>query len=100
MAIHEIQEGEKILYAISGDHVWLPGCYESKRAARYAFRFCVDHQTQLRDEAIATNNGTITFAMMQNMKKERGFSCGQGAHRPGWKWGDPLVFDKESPDGQ
>lgn len=93
MAVHEVREGEKILYVISADGIWLPGCYESRRAALYAFHFCVDRQAQLRDEANATNDGVITLALMSRIKKEHGFSCGQGAHRPGWKSGDPIVFD-------
>jgi hypothetical protein len=66
MAIHKVDDG----YVISADSIWLPGLYESARAQR------------------DTPSGfASTF-------RRRCLSCGQGAHRPGWKKGDPLVFDK------
>ncbi len=95
--IHELERGPlKGHFVISSNHCWLPGVYESRQAAAYAFRFCDDHLVRLRDQAVATNSGIITMAAMRKLKQERGLSCGQGAHRPGWKKGDPIVFDDEA----
>jgi len=90
--IHEV-DGH---FVISGDGTWLPGCYESREAASYAFRFCVDLQAQLRNHALEYNDGVITLLSMQRMNEVRGFSCGQGAHRAGWKEGDPIVFEEKT----
>jgi hypothetical protein len=76
MAIHEVTGG----FVITADRIWLPGCYESRAAAHYAFRFCCDFQAALQNEANASNNGIITHDAMRQMAKTRGYSCGQGAH--------------------
>jgi hypothetical protein len=73
----------------------MPGSYESEKAARFAFEFCDDLLAKLRDDAVAMNNGVITEKALDTMKETRGFSCGQGAHREGWKQGDPIVFDDD-----
>ncbi len=71
--VHEV-DGE---FVISSNQIWLPGCYESREAAENAFRFCVDHQVRLRDDAIAMHNGVITLAAMTLLEAEAGLSCGQ-----------------------
>ncbi len=92
--IHEIDRGVQTgRFVIASHHCWMPGAYESREAAVFAFEFCEDHVVRLRDDANATNDGIITMAAMTKLKEERGLSCGQGAHRPGWKDGDPIVFD-------
>lgn len=88
--VHEVEDG----YVISGDGIWLPGKYESREAAEYAFEFCVDLQARLRDAAI-DNDGIVTLDAMRALQAEAGYSCGQGAHRVGWRPGEPLVFDED-----
>lgn len=89
--IHEVN-GE---FSISSYNCWMPGCYENREAAELAFRFCDCLLQVMQDSANARNpteGGTITMADLEAMQGTRGFRCGQGAHAPGWKDGDPLVF--------
>ncbi len=58
MAIHETKDG---LFTISAQGVWLPGCYESKRAANFAFRISDEAKARLRDNACLNNDGVITW---------------------------------------
>lgn len=59
--IHKVND----LYVISAYGVWLPGAYDSERAARYAFRF--DYETL---KAIRNKVGQpITFEMLQNVRR-------------------------------
>lgn len=57
-------EGE---FVISSGGVWLPGCYESERAARYAFRF--PNATLRRLQETVNPGGVITFQMLQDERK-------------------------------
>lgn len=57
MAIHKVDGG----FVISSGGMWLPGCYEDERTARFAFRCSNKQLVQLRDEAIARGNGVITW---------------------------------------
>lgn len=63
--IHKIQDGTSICFVISSRQVWLPGSYESERAAKYAFRFKDEELSQLEENAIKNNNGTISFVDLQ-----------------------------------
>lgn len=56
-------------YVISSHQVWMPGAYESERAAKYAFKFPDDILAQLRDEANVSDH-LITFEMLQQKRKE------------------------------
>lgn len=64
--IHKLGEKE---YCISSNQVWLPGVYESERAAKYAFRFNEDELDLLQWEATLYHNATITFEMLQMLDK-------------------------------
>lgn len=54
MAIHKTEGG----YVISSHRVWMPGCYEDERTARYAFRFDDEVLQRLQDDANARAGGT------------------------------------------
>ena len=41
--------------------MWLAGCYENERAAKFAFRISDEAKAELRDAAIKTGNGVITW---------------------------------------
>jgi hypothetical protein len=60
MTIHRIREGQ---YGISSHHCWRPGCFESERAAKYAFRFPDEILQRLQDSV--NPSGVITFEMLQ-----------------------------------
>jgi hypothetical protein len=51
------KDEEDGLFCISSDHCWRPGTYESREAAEFAFEFCDDLLSELRDAAVATNGG-------------------------------------------
>ena len=56
-------------YVISSGHMWLPGCYEDKRTAQYAFQF---DDCTLRDLQESINpGGIITMAMLKTVRKEQ-----------------------------
>lgn len=69
--IHKINNG----FAISSGNVWLPGCYESERAAKYAFRFPDDDLRQLQNKVNARETDVskrmISFEMLQELARER-----------------------------
>lgn len=59
-------------FVISSGHVWLPGCYESERAAKYAFRFTDEQLRKLQD---SVNPGhIITFKMLQDERSGEGIA--------------------------
>ena len=58
MSIHKSKDGTCV---ISAGGVWLAGCYENERAARFAFRISDEAKVELRDAAIETGNGVITW---------------------------------------
>jgi len=72
--IHKLDDGT---FAISSHDCWMPGCYESEKAARYAFRFCEDFRVRLQDEAIKKNAGRT--GRRRTMRSER--------HATGWRAG-------------
>lgn len=59
MAIYKTDDG----YLISSNQVWLPGCYDTERTARYAFRFPNKILYDLQE--IVNPGGVITFEMLQ-----------------------------------
>lgn len=59
MTINKIMNG----YVISSRGCWLPGVYDSERAAKYAFRFPAEALQKLQDSV--NPGGVITFAMLQ-----------------------------------
>ena len=71
MAIHKIKDTGTFL--ISSYDTWRQGCYESERAARYAFSFPDEILKALQDkvnERPLENERTITFEMLQKARKE------------------------------
>lgn len=62
MAIHKV--GSE--YVISSNHVWLPGCFDSVRTAKYAFRFTYK---QLKELQNSVNPGAITFEMLKELRE-------------------------------
>lgn len=62
--IHE-HEGR---FSISSHQVWRPGCYESKAAANYAFRFADEVLAELQREAIAKTDGIIRYSDLQEAR--------------------------------
>lgn len=69
MAIYDVTESEgKPAFVISSNEVWLPGSYESRKAANYAFRFSCGVLQKLQDSV--NPGGTITFQMLQDEAKK------------------------------
>jgi hypothetical protein len=58
MAIHKLEDGTCV---IASGGVWLPGCYEDERTARFAFRLPDGEKARLRNQAIARGNRVITW---------------------------------------
>ena len=70
--IHELDGGT---FVISSRHQWLPGRYESKRAANYAFRFTDSVLWELQQQKNIDNGGTdglIRFEDLQAIAKHAG----------------------------
>ena len=65
MAIHKVDNH----YVISSRQVWMPGAYESERAARYAFRF-TDAELQALQDSV-NPGGVITFVMLQEARRAK-----------------------------
>lgn len=60
------------VFVISSRGTWVPGCYESERAANYAFRFDDQVLHRLQDTAnqrAGGTGGTITFEDLQVARK-------------------------------
>ena len=53
-------------YVISSGHVWIPGAYDSERAAKYAFRFPDKELQELQNKK---NPTLITFKDLQELRK-------------------------------
>lgn len=62
--IHKVDGSN--LYVISAYGVWLPGTYDSERAARYAFRF--DYETLKAARESAGWLQPITFDLLQQVR--------------------------------
>lgn len=67
--IHKLDSG----FAISSNGVWLPGCYNSERAAKYAFKFSDEDLRQLQNDVNDSEpdvaKRVISFEMLQDLKK-------------------------------
>ncbi len=57
MSIHKVDAG----FVIGSGGLWLPGCYEDERTARFAFRLPNEELARLRDQAKARGDGVITW---------------------------------------
>ena len=69
--IHTVTpEGRESHYVISSRGTWLPGAYETKRAANYAFRFAEQDLLLLQLEKNQTERGIITFEDLQELRKK------------------------------
>jgi len=66
MSIHKLDNGTCVIGA-SG--IWLAGCYEDERAARFAFRVSDDTKVTLRDAAIARGDGVITWRDISDIRR-------------------------------
>lgn len=64
--IHQVGD----VFVISSRELWLPGAYESERAARYAFRFPDAVLQKLQDEANKRLERVITFKDLQKQRHE------------------------------
>lgn len=60
--IHKLDNGQ---YVIASGGAWVPGSYESERAAKYAFRFPNEVLQRLQD---SVSPGAITFKMLQEAR--------------------------------
>jgi len=65
MAIYKLDDGT---FVISASSVWLAGCYENEKAARFAFSISDKEKEKLQNEAIIKNNGVITWQDIKNHK--------------------------------
>lgn len=66
MSIHKLKDGTCV---IGAGGVWLPGCYENERAARFAFRLSDEAKAELRDAAIEAGNKVITWQDIKNYRE-------------------------------
>jgi hypothetical protein len=66
MTVYRNDDGN---FVISAYQCWRPGCYESERAAKYAFRFSDKELKELQESV--NPNGVITFEMLQEKRKMR-----------------------------
>lgn len=57
-------------YVISSHHVWIPGSYETKRAAYYAFQFNPQEQAELRDRINVGEKRNITLDDLKKARKK------------------------------
>lgn len=57
-------------FVISSGRAWLPGVYDSERAAKYAFRFPGEVLQRLQDSV--NPGGAITFQMLQDARAPSG----------------------------
>jgi len=72
--IHRINGKYGPTFAIASGGVWRPGCYNSERAARYAFRFPDGALRRLQDQVNEREpdheRRVITFEMLRQLRKE------------------------------
>ena len=69
--IYETDSGH---FVISSGGVWLPGSFESRRAANYGFRFPYEQLSELQHKANdreGGTGGTITFKDLQDTAQDR-----------------------------
>jgi hypothetical protein len=58
MTVHKQEDGPCV---ISASGIWLPGCYEDERAARFAFRISDEAKQELEHASYFTGNQVITW---------------------------------------
>ena len=58
MSVHKLDDGTCV---IGAGGMWLPGCYENEKAAKFAFKITDEAKAELRDAAIETGNGVISW---------------------------------------
>lgn len=72
--IHRINGKYSPTFAIASSGVWRPGCYDSERAARYAFRFPDEALRSLQDQVNEREpdheKRVITFEMLQELYQD------------------------------
>lgn len=72
--IHRIEDEYGVRFCISAHRCWIPGAYDSERAARYAFRFRDEALIELRDKVCDENEDfckrVITFEMLQEYRRK------------------------------
>jgi len=56
-------------YVISSHNQWLPGAYDSKRTANYAFRFPNEILYKLNNQINITEQRLITYKDLQDARK-------------------------------
>jgi len=67
--IHQLPEGQ---FVISSHRVWIPGAYDTRATAQYAFQFCDEILDQLQYEANVGKPefNVITMADLKKARKE------------------------------
>lgn len=68
MSIHKLEDGTCV---IGSGGLWLPGCYEDERAARFAFRLPNEELARLRDQSVARGDGVITWGDIAKASEQR-----------------------------
>lgn len=68
MSIHKLDDGTCV---ISAGGMWLHGCYENERAARFAFRITDKEKAELRDISLKENNGVITWDKIKEFRSKK-----------------------------
>lgn len=69
MAIYPVTDDDgRTVYVISSGGHWRTGCYESERAARYAFRFKDRDLWAVQDSV--NPNGIITLEMLRTLHRD------------------------------
>tara|TARA_R110000737_G_scaffold353117_1_gene402453 strand:+ start:21989 stop:22198 length:210 start_codon:yes stop_codon:yes gene_type:complete len=58
MTVHKLKDGTCV---ISNDNIYLPGYYENKKAAEFAFKISDDAKQDLQDAAYFTGNRVIAW---------------------------------------
>lgn len=66
MPIYQVQHG----FVISSGGVWLPGCYDNAKTARYAYQFSDETLRALQDRANRENR-VITLADLREARLTR-----------------------------
>ena len=65
MSIHVLDNGTCV---IGAGGMWLPGCYENERAARFAFRITDSHKAELRDMSINRGDKVIKWSDIKEFR--------------------------------
>ncbi len=68
MSIHKLEDGTCV---IGAGGMWLAGCYENERAARFAFRVADIDKVTLRDNAQKRGDGVITWQDIKHFRANK-----------------------------